>query len=83
MLALYALLNSLKRKGVLNEQDIEEALQEAEANAIAEAKERDELSKSNAEAIVFPIRFLREANTASKQPETFSTLTQIVAEKDR
>ncbi len=83
LLALYALLNALKRKGVLNQGEIEAALQEAEANSIAEARERDELSKANAEAVSFPIRFLREANSASNPNETFSTLTQLVAEKER
>jgi hypothetical protein len=30
--------------------------------------------------MLFPIRFLRAANTASKVPETFTTITQLVGE---
>ena len=33
LLALYALLDAIKRKGLLTEQDIEQALPTAEANA--------------------------------------------------
>ena len=49
--------------------------------ACAEGKARDELSKSNAEAICFPIRFLREANSDSNQGNSFSSITQLVAER--
>jgi hypothetical protein len=36
LLALYALLDGLKQKGLLTEQEIEEALSTAEANALAD-----------------------------------------------
>jgi hypothetical protein len=61
LLAMYALLDAIKRKGILNEQEIEEALRQAEMTAVAEVGDRAEISKSNGEAICFPIRFLREA----------------------
>ena len=83
LLALYALLDTLKSKGVLNQQEIEDALKAAEAKASTEAEERDGLSEANADAIAFPIRFLQEANSASKQMESFSMITQLVAEKNQ
>lgn len=83
LLALYSLLSAMKRKGVLNQQEIEEALREAENTAFVEKRERSQLSKAHAEAVCFPIRFLREANSASKSLESFATITQLVAENDK
>jgi hypothetical protein len=83
LIALYALLRAIKAKGVLNQQEIEDALAEAEATALAAGVERDELSRANAEAICFPIRFLQEANSASTELEDFSRITQLVAEKSK
>ena len=80
LLAMYALLDAIKRKGLLNEQEIEEALRQAEATAKAEVGDRTELSKSNGEAICFPIRFLRKANGIAVGMEDFATITQLVAE---
>ena len=83
LIALYALSQAMKAKGVLGQQEIEDALEKAEVRALAAGVERDELSRANAEAICFPIRFLREANLASTELEDFSTITQMVAEKAR
>jgi hypothetical protein len=80
LLAMYALLDAIKRKGLLNEQEIEEALRQAEITAKAEVGDRTELSKSNGEAICFPIRFLRKANEIAAGMEDFATITQLVAE---
>ncbi len=65
----------------MNQLEIDDALLKAEAMACAEGKARDELSKSNAEAILFPIRFLREANSDSNQANSFTSITQLVAER--
>jgi hypothetical protein len=80
LLALYALLDAIKRKGLLDEQEIEEALRQAEMTAVAEVGDRAEISKSNGEAICFPIRFLRKANEMAAGLEDFATITQLVAE---
>ena len=80
LLALYALLDAIKRKGLLDEQEIEEALKQAEMTAVAEVGDRAEISKSNGEAICFPIRFLRKANEMAAGLEDFATITQLVAE---
>lgn len=81
LLALNAVLDALKRRDILSAQEIEDALTEAEGMAEAEAIERNELSKANAEAISFPIRFLREAN-ANPGRTDFSSITQRVADRD-
>lgn len=80
LLATYALLDFMKQKGVLNREEIEQALKTAEANALADATRVANLSDSNLEAVLFPIRFLRCANTAATTPETFSTIAQLVGE---
>jgi hypothetical protein len=73
LLAMYALLDSFKDKGVLNQHEIEQALETAEANALADATRV--ASSSDAKAILFPIRFLRCANTAATTPESFTTIS--------
>ena len=80
LLATYALLDSMKQKGVLNRQEIEQVLETAEANALADATRVENLSDANMEAVLFPIRFLRCANTSATTPETFSTIAQLVGE---
>jgi hypothetical protein len=80
LLALYALLNFMRQKGVLNQQEIERALETAEANALADATRVTHLSDANLEAILFPIRFLRCANSASNTTESFTTIAQLVGE---
>ncbi len=80
LLALYALLDAIKSKGLLTEQEVEEALATAEANALADPQRVEQLSAAHLDGMTFPIRFLRTANTASKVPETFTTITQLVGE---
>ena len=58
LLALAALCEVLKRKGVLSGEEIAEALSCAEKGASARSSG---LSEANVEAIRFPIRFLRHA----------------------
>ncbi|UZF95612.1 hypothetical protein [Bosea sp. NBC_00550] len=58
MLSVAALFEELKRKGVLAASEIEAALARAENGA---SERTTELSEANAEAIRFPIRFLKEA----------------------
>jgi hypothetical protein len=58
LLALAALCRELERKGALDSAGIGVALDQAEARA---TRSNGEVSDSNAEAIRFPIRFLRLA----------------------
>src|SRR5687767_9699019 len=84
LLAMTALLDAMKRRGVMNGQEIEGALENAEANALSDPVRLSGLSDANINALLFPIRFLREANVASKSLESFTTITQLVGDtKDR
>lgn len=58
LLAVAALFAELKRKGTLDGDEIEAALDRAAQGA---SERTTELSDANAEAILFPVRFLREA----------------------
>jgi hypothetical protein len=58
LLALGALCRELKRRGALDSAGITAALDQAEASA---TRSNGEVSDSNAEAIRFPIRFLKRA----------------------
>ena len=80
LLALYSLLDTMKAKGLLTEGEIDDALATAEANALADPQRAEQLSPAHLDGVTFPIRFLRAANTASKVPETFTTITQLVGE---
>ena len=70
----------IKSKGLLTEHEVDEALATAEANALADPQRVEQLSAGHLDGMTFPIRFLRTANAASKVPETFTTITQLVGE---
>jgi hypothetical protein len=79
-LAIAALVETLKQKGLLDAGEVDVALARAEQAAV-EGKERD-LSAANLEAISFPIRLLRLANSTSfaGHPLPFAELTRRVGE---
>ena len=58
LIALYAPLQAMKAKGVLGQQEIEDALEKAEVRALAAGVERDELSRANAGGHLLPRSFL-------------------------
>lgn len=80
LLALYALLDAVKQKGLLTPQELDDAFATAEANALADPQRAEQLSPAGLDVMLFPIRFLRTANTASKVPESFSAIAQLVGE---
>jgi hypothetical protein len=57
--ALASLLQSLRAKGLLSTTEIDQMLEDAEAAA---TDFDQSLRPANAEAVIFPIRFLRAAN---------------------
>jgi hypothetical protein len=65
LLALYALLDAVKQKGLMTPDELDDALATAEANALADSQRVGELSPANLDGMLFPIRFLRAANTAA------------------
>jgi hypothetical protein len=82
-MAVAALVEALKQKGTLNANEVDVALARAERSA---AEGRDDLPPANLEAICFPIRLLRLANTTSfaGHPLPFKELTRRVGEaKDK
>jgi hypothetical protein len=83
-MAVAALVELLKEKGLVTAAEVDVALTHAEQAAL-EGKEND-LSPANLEAISFPIRLLRLANTTSfhGHPLPFQELTRRVGEaRDR
>jgi hypothetical protein len=81
LLAFSCLLETMRRKGLLTEQEIEAALQEAENSMQADARGRVDVSPSNIEAMQFPIRFLKAAtNMAATGQLSFATLAATVGE---
>lgn len=79
-MAFASLVELLKEKGLVSAGEVDVALARAERSAF-EGKEND-LSASNFEAIGFPIRLLRLANTTSFEghPLPFPELTRRVGE---
>lgn len=80
--AVAALMNSLREKGVMSEDEIDACLKDAEA---LNAEARRSLSPSNVDAVRFPFRYLRAANrtAAQGQPKSFFDLaTEIGMTKD-
>lgn len=63
LIGMAALFAVLKRKGLLSQDDITHALQEAEARALADAKRGGQMREANQQAVVFPIRYLMEATS--------------------
>ena len=63
--AVSALLNALRQKGVLTEQEIEASLADAEGSVASDPRRSPELSHAHVDAILFPLRYLRLANRTS------------------
>jgi len=80
VLAFSSLLETLRRKGILTETEIIDALAEAEASTCSHVEGMPNLSASNLEAIQFPIRFLRAATNLTVPGASFMKLTTMVAE---
>jgi hypothetical protein len=80
LLALSAVLETLRRKGIVTEAEIIDALSEAEASTGSNVEGMPNLSASNLEAIQFPIRFLRAATKHATPGASFMELTTRVAE---
>jgi hypothetical protein len=79
-IAIAALVELLKEKGAVSQHQVDAALARAEQSSV-EGKE-DDLSPANIEAITFPIRLLRLANSTSFQghPLPFKELARRVGE---
>ena len=77
LLAVSAMAEALKSKNLLSQAEIDDALERAEAIAGSDPGRSGQMSPANVAAVLFPIRFLREANGAREG--SFSKLAAQVA----
>jgi hypothetical protein len=75
LLAIASLLDVMRAKGLMTDEEVEQALKRAEGGADAEARRAAGLSAAQIDAIVFPIRFLRQA--AGRQQDAAWSFAQI------
>lgn len=80
LVAVSQLLETLRRKELLTQQEIEAALDAAEDATVRDAETRN-ISCAQAEGMRFPIRFLRVATSlAEGRSATFSDLTTFIGQ---
>ncbi|MFG1300770.1 hypothetical protein V5F49_13325 [Xanthobacter sp. V3C-3] len=78
LLALSRLIETLRLKGLLTQQEIEAALREADEAARTDCAGRN-ISPAQAEGVRFPIRFLLAGTHAGSGPvATFSSLATLI-----
>lgn len=75
--ALGTTLDLLRRKGVLTRAEIDEALAEAEETLLHDPQRPAEVSRSNVEAMCFPIRYLRAANASVEHGAASARFTAL------
>ncbi|UIJ73940.1 hypothetical protein [Aurantimonas sp. HBX-1] len=83
--AVQSVLCALREKQILTADEIDRALAGAESVAGADPRRPTELSGSNREAVLFPIRYLRVANRlcdAGPLP-TFSEVATLVGRENK
>lgn len=80
LLAVSSVLETMRRKGLLSEDEIFDALTEAETSTRSHVEGMPDLSAANLEAIQFPIRFLRTATNLGRPGATFMELAAMVGE---
>lgn len=83
LLALSSLLETMKRKGLMRQDDIDAALDRAASEVSCDAQRPPELSPAHIEAICFPIRFLRVATHAAGQNQSFSEIAAGVGRSSK
>jgi hypothetical protein len=71
-LAFASVLNLLREKGLVSQQEIDSALASAEVKANFDPDRPQELSAAHVDAICFPLRLLRLANNASAEGRQLS-----------
>ncbi len=77
LLVLDELLATLRAKGVVSQQEVDALLARAETGVENDSRRNATLSAANAEAVCFPIRFLRAAALA-EPPKTYSSIAAAV-----
>ena len=85
LMAIASINKALVSKGILTTDEIEKALATSEQLVVGDDRAVEDLSPANRDAIAFPIRLLRLANSAeADESSSFSQLARLVGEtKDR
>lgn len=78
LMAVAALCRLCREKGIASEAEIEKVLAEAEEALAKDGLRPEQLSHANVEAVLFPLRFLREANRRDL-PGAIRAYTEIAA----
>lgn len=81
-LTLASLVEALAAKGVLSRAEIDLALARAEQIALGDERAAEDFSLANRDALAFPARFLRLANSEADGagPASFSALARLVGQ---
>ncbi|WP_159588447.1 MULTISPECIES: hypothetical protein [Chelativorans] len=82
LMAVSALCSLMREKGLAEADEIDAALAEAETALAADRLRPDQLSPANVEAVLFPLRFLREANRR-RIPGSTAAYTEIATNVGR
>ncbi|MGL4288783.1 MAG: hypothetical protein ACRCVA_20710 [Phreatobacter sp.] len=83
-MAVASLTRLLVQKGVVTSAEVDLALHKAEASLTGGERQSEDLSPANRNAVVFPLRLLRLANSRLDQPEpSFAELAVLVGETKR
>lgn len=77
--AIAALADALRRKGLLDGDEIEAAFAAAERALLADPDRPAEVSRSNVEAMVFPLRYLRAANQMAADQGVQAPFTAVAS----
>ena len=82
LMAMASINNLLVQKSLLSIDEIETALHKAEASLTGEERNYEDMSPSNRDALCFPVRLLRMANSAQSEASIppFSELARMVGE---
>jgi hypothetical protein len=82
LIAVASINRTLVRSGVLQPGELDEALREAEACITQDDRINEEMSPSNRDAVLFPVRLLQLANLHQSEPlaRTFSELARAVGQ---
>ncbi len=79
LMAVASVTRALVDKGVLTSAEVEKALATAEQTAMGDDRVSEDLSPANRDAIAFPLRLLRMANSAEGESAlSFAELTRMV-----
>ena len=80
VMAIAGINRALVAKGLLSVEELDHVLAVTEQTALGDDKVSEDMSPANRDAIVFPVRLLRVANTLKGEGDVppFTTLAKIV-----